>query len=430
LILCECDENLIKIDLKNMEKLFDSVQDQIKKSYMFIEENFEKKYLERFLYPDQIIEFPVSIKMDNGEIKTFLWRRSQHSNVRGPYKGGIRFHPKVSKDEVMSLSAWMSLKTAVVGIPLGGGKWWISVDPKELSQPELERLSRVFMQKLAPHIWPNTDIPAPDINTTPQIMAWMADEYSKIAWWWTPWVITGKPLEIWWSKGRTNATAFGWFLVLETFLRSYSDNIKNKSIAIQWAGNVGLIFAEIAQKAWAKIIAISDSKWWVYASHWLDIEKIIELKKAKKSVIELNEWKIITNEKLLELNVDVLAPAALENVIHNKNVDNIKAKLIIELANWPIDCSADEILKNKWIKVLPDILANAGGVTVSYFEQVQNNTNYYRQEKEVNEKLSDIMVAATYDVIRTADKYNTTLRNWAYILALWRLLEVATTRRL
>jgi len=404
--------------------LFQSVQDQIKESFEFIKNDFDDNLLARVLRPDRVLEFYIPVKMDDGTTQTFIGYRSQHNNARGPYKGGIRFHPNVSKDEVMSLSVWMSLKTSVVWIPLGWWKWWIIVDPKKLSKSELEKLSRWFMAKLAPFIWNLVDVPAPDVNTTWQIMAWMLDEYIRVTWNQTPGVITGKPLSIWWSQWREKATSLGGCFALDEYLKNSWQSLKDKTIAIQWAGNVWLNFATlVVQLFGAKVVAISDSKWWVYDKNWLDVLAIEKLKLENKSVQDYGKWEKISNEDLLLLSIDILVPSALEQVINEKNADKILAKVILEMANWPVTPEADKILKSKNISIIPDVLANAGGVTVSYFEQVQNNTNYYRPESEVNEKLEAIMRPATLDVIHSAEKYKTTLRNWAYVVSLRRILE-------
>jgi len=408
--------------------LFEAVQNQIKSSYEYIKEEFDAGLLEQVLHPNQVIEFPITIKMDDGSTKTFIGFRSQHNNAKGSYKGGLRFHPNVSKDEVMSLSARMSLKTSVVWLPLGWWKGWIIVDPKVLSTWELEKLSRWFMQKLYKHIWPNTDIPAPDVNTNGQIMAWMVDEYSKLVGERTPWVITWKPLEIWWSQWRFEATALWGFYVLEEYLKANNNSIQGKTIIIQGAGNAGMNFAEIASNAWAKIIWMSDSKWNVYDPSGLDVNQLKALKLERKSISDYDPSKQITQEEFLTQECDILVPAALENQIHQNNANNIQTKIILELANWPTTYEADAILDAKNITVIPDVLANAGGVTVSYFEQVQNNTNYYRPKEEIYEKLQKIIKPSTLDVINTAKKYGTNLRTGAYIVSLRRILTAMKLR--
>ncbi|HRX63520.1 MAG TPA: Glu/Leu/Phe/Val dehydrogenase [Candidatus Absconditabacterales bacterium] len=284
------------------------------------------------------------------------------------------------------------------------------------------------MQKLAPFIGNQVDVPAPDVNTTPQIMAWMADEYAKVTGTWTPGMITGKPLSVGGSEGRGAATAQGGFYVLEQYLADKNDSISGKSIVVQGAGNAGLTFAKIAIDAGAKVIAISDSKGAVHNPDGLNIEQITQLKQDRKSVTDYSDANKISNQEILLLDCDVLVPAALENQIAKDNADQIKSKIILELANGPTTYEADTILQKKGVDVLPDILANSGGVTVSYFEQVQNNMNYYRKEDEVNKKLEDIIKPATKNVVSLAEKYNTDLRNGAYISSLRIILESMKTR--
>lgn len=404
--------------------LYASVQSQIKQAYSYISGDYSPNLLEKLLLPDQILEVSIPVTMDDGSTKVFTGYRSQHNNTKGPYKGGIRFHPNVSKDEVMSLSAWMTLKTSVVGLPLGWGKWGIIVDPKQLSQGELERLSRGYIQKIAKFIGPLTDVPAPDVNTNPQIMAWMVDEYNKVTGVLSPGVITGKPVELWGSLGRWSATSMGGWIVLQQYFSDTNQSIKGKTIAIQWAGNAGLIFAKIAYSNWLKVVAISDSQWAVYSEEGINVPEIEDLKNQWKSVIDYcQSCEKLTNDQLLALWVDILVPAALEEVIREDNASSVKAKFILELANGPITPWADIILEKNGIVIMPDVLANAWWVTVSYFEQVQNNTNYYRSEQEVHEKLENIMKPATKAVIQTAEKHNISLRMAAYVVSLDRILK-------
>ncbi len=405
------------------------MQNQMETAFSFIKDEFDINLLQQVLYPDRVMEFNIPVMMDNGKVKMFVGYRSQHNNAKGPYKGGIRFHQQVSKDEVMSLSAWMSIKTSVVGLPLWWGKGWVIVDPKKLSRGELERLSRWFMAKLAPFIGNLIDVPAPDVNTTPQIMGWMVDEYSKLAGVWTPGVITGKPLSLGWSQGREEATALGGLYVLEQYFIHHKDSIKGKSVVVQWAGNAGLTFATLAEQAWAKVIAISDSSWAIYNKDGLFVAEIVALKNKHASVQDYKNSSKISNAELLLLETDILVPAALENQITKDNADQLKAKLVLELANGPTTAEADEILFNKWITVIPDVLANAGWVTVSYFEQVQNNMNYYRSKEEVNEKLEKIMKPSTSDVIATAEQNKTSLRMGAYVIGLKRILQAMKDRK-
>lgn len=404
--------------------LYASVQSQIKQAYSYIAGNYSPNLLEKILLPDQILEVSIPVTMDDGSTKVFTGYRSQHNNAKGPYKWGIRFHQNVSKDEVMSLSAWMTLKTSVVGLPLGGWKGGIIVDPKQLSQGELERLSRGYIQKIAKFIGPLTDVPAPDVNTNPQIMAWMLDEYNKVTGVLSPGVITGKPVELWGSLGRWSATSMGGWIVLQQYLTDTNQSLEGKTIAVQWAGNAGLIFAKIAYTNWAKVVAISDSKGAIYNENGLDISAIEILKKDGKSVMDyVAGCEKLTNDQLLALHVDILVPAALEEVIREDNAPSVQAKIVLELANGPVTSAADAILEKNNIVVIPDVLANAGWVTVSYFEQVQNNTNYYRSEQEVHEKLENIMKPATRAVLHTAQKYNISLRMAAYVVSLDRILK-------
>ena len=384
------------------------------------EKNVPYRFIEEFLYPDRIIKVNIPVKMDNWDLKVFTWYRSQHKNIRWPYKGWIRFHQNVTKDEVKALSLRMSIKTSVVKLPLWWWKWWIIVNPKELSFRELEELSRWYVRQLYRYLWPDFDVPAPDVNTNPQIMAWMVDEYSKLVGKFTPWAFTWKPLELWGSEWRSIATALWWLYVLEKYASMKNFDIKWKKVVIQWAWNAWLNFAKLITQKWWKVIAISDSKWGIYDEDGLNIEKIEKYKNDKKSVIDIPKANIIKNNDLLELNCDILVLAALENQITSENVENIKANIILELANWPIVPDVDDVLYNKNIVVLPDILANAWWVTVSYFEQVQGNINLYWSKKEVFEKLKRIMDEATQEVVEFWDKNKVNYRKSAYVLSLLR----------
>ncbi len=413
-----------------MTNPYESAKKQILNVYDFLKQKgISWEFIEEYLHPDRVLEVNIPIKMDNWDVKVFTGYRSQHKNYRWPYKGGIRFHHNVTKDEVKALSTWMSVKTWVVDLPLGGGKWGIIVNPKELSPRELEELSRWYVRQLYKYLWEDFDVPAPDVNTNPQIMAWMVDEYSKLVWKWSPGAFTGKPLSIWGSKWRNIATSLGGLYVLEKYFEIKKEEIQGKTIAIQWAGNAWLNFAKLVAEKGAKIIAISDSKWWVFDPDWLNIEKIEKLKANKQSVTELPGANIISNEEILELECDILVLAALENQITAENVENIKAKVILELANWPTTPDADEILFKKWIIVIPDILANAGGVTVSYFEQVQWNINYYWPEKEVFERLEVIMKRSTQDVVNLSEELQTDLRKASYVISLERQFEAWKFRK-
>jgi len=406
---------------------FESARTQMRTAYQYLAPEYAHEF-ETLLSPDRIIEVAIPVVMDDGSTRTFTGYRSQHNSARGPYKGGIRYHQDVTKDEVMALSAWMSIKTATLDLPLGGGKGGIIVDPKTLSKWELERLSRWWVQKLYKYIGPLDDVPAPDVNTNGEIMSWMVDEYSKLTGHWTPGTFTGKPISIGGSLGRDTATAQGGLYVLEAYMRAKSDTLRGKKVVIQWAGNAGLNMIELIAKTGAILIATSDSHGGIYDENGLDIARIVELKKNKKSLSEYSDVKHITNSELLELECDILIPAALENQITSDNAKNIHAQLILELANGPITPDADITLFSNGIPVIPDILANAGGVTVSYFEQVQNNANYYWSRAEVQEKLKLKMETALHGVLESSEKYSVMLRTGAYVVAMRRILEAMKVR--
>lgn len=408
---------------------FESVKKQIKDAYLISWNYWEfDSEIEIISNPKRVIEISIPVRMDNGSIKTFIGFRSQHNDARWPFKWWIRFHPDVSKDEVKALSMWMTFKCAVVDIPLGGWKWWIIVNPKELSISELERLSRWYVRELYKYIGPDQDVPAPDVNTNPQIMAWMMDEYSKLVWKYSPGSFTWKPLSAWGSKWRNKATAQWWVYTLLEILKLENKKLSDMSFIVQWAWNAWLTFASILTWLWAKLVWISDSKAWVYDSSWLDLEQIINLKSSKKSISDYKTWEQTTSDWILEKPCDILVPAALENQITIKNVWNIKANIVLELANWPTTPEADEILFRNWTIVIPDILANAWWVMVSYFEQVQNNTNFYWEEEEVEEKLKTKMKKATLAVYDKAKELKTSLRKWAYVIALKRVIDAMISR--
>lgn len=385
-------------------------------------------FLEVMKYPKRVLEVNIPVKMDSGEVKMFKGFRSQHNDSKWPFKWWIRFHQDVSKDEVMALSIWMSIKTSVLDLPLWGGKGWIIVNPKELSNWEIERLSRGYVKWLYKYIWPGVDVPAPDVNTTPKIMALMADEYSTLVGKNSFGSFTGKPLTSGGSKWRGEATAQGWVYSLLKILELKWDKLEGKSVAIEWAWNAWLTMAKLVTELGAKVVAISDSRGWIYVKDGLDIAKVSELKLNRKSVVEYEWAEKINWNKIVELDVDILVPAALENTITIENASNVKAKLIVELANWPTTPEADEVLENKWISIIPDILANAWGVTVSYFEQVQNDANYYWSEEEVAERLKVKMDIATEGVYETAKKYDVSYRKAAYIVAMERIKNAMEDR--
>lgn len=395
--------------------------------------NINADVLEILKVPKRILRVFIPVRMDNGRIKNFEGFRVQHNDARGPFKGGIRFSPEVSMDEVMALSMWMTWKTAVVGIPYGGAKGGVIVDTKKLSKDELERLSRGYVRAVHKFIGPNIDVPAPDMYTTPEIMAWMANEYSRIVGENTPASFTGKPIDVGGSLGRGDSTSAGGIYVLEEALKKIGKEKRHIKIAVQGLGNVGANAAKILSLQDCNIMAVSDSKGAIKIdnnSQCLRIEQVLEFKEKTGSVVGFPGTKTITNEELLVLDVDVLIPAALENQITIKNAKDIKAKIVLELANGPTTPEADKILNEKGTLVVPDILANAGGVLVSYFEWVQNRMGYYWDEEEVNAKLEKQMIKSFADVWKIKEKYNVDMRVAANILALERVVKAMNLRGL
>ncbi len=378
--------------------------------------------------PERVLQFSLPVTMDDGSTRVFDAYRVQFSSARGPYKGGLRYHPQTNLDEVKALAFWMAVKCAVVGIPLGGGKGGITVDPKKLSRGELERLTRAFARRLAPFVGPEQDVPAPDVNTTPEIMAWFADEYARVVGRKVPGVVTGKPLSVGGSQGRTPATAQGGMYVLHEVLTKLKLKLNGTTVAIQGMGNVGGIMAQLASQAGMKVVAMSDSSGGVYNPKGLDVTAVEKYKKQQGSLKGFPSATAVTNAKLLELPVTVLVPAALENQITGANAGRIKARVVFELANGPTTPEADVKLARRNIVVVPDVLANAGGVTVSYFELVQNLQQYYWDEGEVLAKLKPIMVQAVKRVLQRADQLKVPLRTAAYVVALERIAQAIEVR--
>jgi len=399
-----------------MQDLFSNAMTQLNKVAKI--KNFDSEVISRLMHPDRDIKVSIPVKMDDGSQKIFEGYRVEYNNNLGPYKGGIRYHPSTDINEVKALAFWMVLKCAVVGIPMGGGKGGITVDPKQLSKGELERLSRGWVQKLSDILGPHKDVPAPDVNTTPEIMAWMADEFGQITGDKSGAVITGKPVDKGGSLGRDTATAQGGFYVFEALKGKLSLD-KKCNVAIQGFGNAGANAAEIWQTAGHNIVAVSDSKGGVYDSNGLDVEKLIQHKMDTGSVLNFGFGSSdITNDDLIALECDLLIPAAFENVITESNADTVKAKVILELANGPISSAADETLHSKNITIIPDILANSGGVVVSYFEWVQNLKNEHWTKQQVFEKLQPMMASAAERVYEKSVESNTDLRMGAFILAI------------
>ena len=379
--------------------------------------------------PMRVLEVSFPVRLDDGTVKTFTGYRSQHNNAVGPFKGGLRFHPNVTRDEVKALSTWMTFKCSVAGIPYGGGKGGMAIDPKDYSKAELERISKGFATAISPIIGEKVDIPAPDVNTNGQIMSWMVEAYEKVAGKSTKGVFTGKPLEFGGSLARTEATGYGVHLTAKKALAKLNMDVKGATYAVQGFGNVGFYTAYYAHKDGAKIIAFSNSHVAIYNENGIDMEAVIkDFEENGRILTNKGYGKDITNAELLELEVDVLAPCALENQITSENADRIKAKVITEGANGPTTPEADEILFKKGIVVIPDILANSGGVVVSYFEWVQNLQSYYWSFEEVQQKEDALLSTAFEDVWALADEYKVDLRNAAYMKSIERISKAMKLR--
>ncbi len=387
---------------------------------------------ERLKYPKSSLSVSMPVRMDDGSLKIFQGYRVRYDDTRGPGKGGVRYHPSVCLDEVQSLAFWMTFKCALLNLPFGGAKGGITVNPKELSKAELERLSRGYIEAIADFIGPDIDILAPDVYTNEMIMGWMMDQYSIIRRRISPGVVTGKPLTMGGSKGRDTATATGAFYVVNTILPKFEQTPEKTTIAVQGFGKAGGEIAELLAKAGYKVVAVSDSQGGIYSAQGLDIPSIRHYKKThstvkgvycRDSVCDIVEHEIITNQQLLALDVDVLIPAALEKQITKDNAPNIRAKFIFEVANGPTTSDADLILEEKGIYVFPDILVNAGGVTVSYLEWVQNRNGLYWSLSDVQKRLKERMIEETNKTWSIAQEFNVSMRTAAYIHALNRLSE-------
>jgi glutamate dehydrogenase len=419
-----------------MTSAFENAKKQIDNVVPLLQEDFSdkkrfKKAIDAIKTPQRLLKKKLSIKMDNGRFRSFQAFRSQHNDARGPFKGGIRFHPNVTEDEVKALSTWMSVKCAVSGIPYGGGKGGIIVDPKKLSETELQRLCRAYSEFLTPYIGPWIDVPAPDVNTGGQEMSWMLDAYEKKVGYHAPATFTGKPVELGGSLGREEATGLGGFFVLSSYAKIKKLVLKKTTVAVQGFGNVGFWFSKFASDAGYKVVAVSDSTGGIYNSKGLDIEKMARLKRDLGSFAEIGKgktYKFISNEDLLLLAVDILVPAALENAIDEKKAKDIKAKAVLEMANGPTTPEAEEVLLTKKVDVLPDVLCNAGGVTVSYFEWVQNLHGYKWSKERVNDELKALMNNAFDDIQAVVDRKKVSYRKAAYSLAVKKLIDAMMLR--
>ncbi|MBE8539135.1 Glu/Leu/Phe/Val dehydrogenase dimerization domain-containing protein [Geoglobus acetivorans] len=388
----------------------------------------EEDIVEYLKYPDRAVEVKIPVKMDDGSLRVFTGYRVQHCGVRGPYKGGIRYHPSVTLDEVKALAMWMTWKCALVNIPFGGGKGGVRVDPKKLSTRELERLTRRYTTALIPFVGPERDIPAPDVYTNEQVMAWIMDTYSNFKGYAVPGIVTGKPVDLGGSFGRTSATGRGVAIITRESAKAIGLELEGASVAIQGFGNVGYWAAKTLHEMGAKIVAVSDSRGGIFDEKGLDPDRVLEHKKKTGSVVGCTDT-FLTNEELLELEVDILIPAAVENVINEENVKNVKARMIVEGANGPVSPKAEEHLDNRCELIVPDILANAGGVVVSYFEWVQDLERYFWDLEKVNHELEKILVKAFNELLSIKREYSDIIwRDAAMIAALRRVVDAIKIR--
>ena len=402
---------------------------QLERAAQFMEISDEA--LEFLKRPQRILEVTIPVRMDDGSVKVFTGFRVQYNWARGPTKGGIRYHPEETLSTVKALAAWMTWKTAVMDLPYGGAKGGVICNPKEMSMGELERLSRGYIRAIYDIITPYTDIPAPDVYTNPQIMAWMMDEYEFLSRRKDPafGIITGKPLSVGGSLGRIDATSRGAMYTVREAAKVLGLNLKGATIAVQGYGNAGYYMAKISSEEYGmKVVAVSDSKGGIYNPDGLNADEVLKWKKEHGSVVDFPGATNITNKELLELEVDVLAPSAIENVLTKDNADNVKAKLVAEVANGPVTPEADEILFEKGVFQIPDFLCNAGGVTVSYFEWVQNITGFYWTLDEVYQKLDNKMTKAFHDVYEVHKEKKIHMRDAAYVVAVSRVYQAMKDR--
>ncbi|WP_254567217.1 Glu/Leu/Phe/Val dehydrogenase [Oscillatoria sp. HE19RPO] len=417
------------------DSLFADASKRLERAMKYV--SISEDALEYLKYPKASLNVSIPVRMDNGSLRIFQGYRVRYDDTRGPGKGGVRYHPNVSMDEVKSLAFWMTFKCAVLDLPFGGAKGGVTVNPKELSKLELERLTRGYIDAIADFIGPNIDIPAPDVYTNPTIMGWMMDQYNIISRSLNPGVVTGKPVTLGGSLGRDTATGSGAYYVIEAIMGKFDRLPHQTTVAVQGFGNAGSVVAELLAKAGYKVVAVSDSQGGIYAKKGLDIPSILQYKKSNSgiqavycqdTVCNIVEHEIITNEQLLALEVDILIPAALENQITEANVQDIKAKYIFEVANGPISSGADRILEDRGIYVVPDILVNAGGVTVSYFEWLQNRSGLYWELEEVEERLQKRMRKETEKIWQIADEFSISMRTAAYVHGLNRLGEALSAK--
>jgi len=390
---------------------------------------YDNDVFERLKRPDRVLEVSIPVRMDDGSLRVFVGYRSQHNNALGPYKGGTRYHPNVTKDDVVALSMLMTWKCSVTGLPYGGGKGGVIVNPKELSKGELERLSRGYFRAIAPIVGPEKDIPAPDIFTDPQIMAWFMDEFSAIKGYNVPGVVTAKPLEIWGSPGRIYSTGYGVAITAREACNKLGIPIGDARVVVQGYGNAGYYTAKFLHEMGAKIIAVSDIEGGIVNEDGLNPDSLLEHVQKTGTVVGYSgAKKTITNEELLLLETDILVPAAVEGVITGANADKVKAKVIIEAANGPTTPEADEILFKKNIMVVPDIIASAGGVIVSYFEWVQNLQGFPWSEEDVKKRLEQYIVSAFEKAYKAHQDKDIDMRTAAYVIAVDRVVRAMKIR--
>ncbi|ELZ86078.1 glutamate dehydrogenase [Haloferax elongans ATCC BAA-1513] len=401
---------------------FESLQEQVDDAAAYLD--VSEDVIERLKNPERVLETNLSVEMDDGDIELFRAYRSQFNGDRGPYKGGIRYHPGVTRDEVKALSGWMVYKCAVVDIPYGGGKGGIVIDPADYSESELERVSRSFAKELRPFIGESRDIPAPDVNTGQREMNWIKDTYETLENTTAPGVITGKALENGGSEGRVEATGRSTMLTAREAFKYLDRDIEGATVAVQGYGNAGSVAAKLIEDLGANIVAVSDSSGGIYDPEGLDARAVKDFKNETGTVSEYEGTEAITNDELLTLDVDLLVPAALENAIDGDLAKEVQADIIAEAANGPLTPRADDVLTERGVHVFPDILANAGGVTVSYFEWVQNRQRFYWTEDRVNDELERIIVDAFDNLVDAYETHDlTNFRTAAYVVAIQRVVD-------
>ncbi|TLS33625.1 Glu/Leu/Phe/Val family dehydrogenase [Geobacillus thermoleovorans] len=407
------------------ENMFLSTQRVIKEALAKL--GYGEEMYELLKEPLRVLTVRIPVRMDDGTVKVFTGYRAQHSDAVGPTKGGIRFHPDVTEEEVKALSMWMTIKAGIVGLPYGGGKGGIVCDPRNMSMGELERLSRGYVRAISQIVGPSKDIPAPDVFTNSQIMAWMMDEYSRIREFDSPGFITGKPLVLGGSQGREKATALGVTICIEEAAKKAGIELQGARVIIQGFGNAGSFLAKFLHEAGARVIGISDAYGALYDPNGLDIPYLLDRRDSFGTVTTLFE-NVITNQELLEKECDILVPAAVANQITRDNAANIRAKIVVEAANGSTTLEATKILTERGVLLVPDVLASAGGVTVSYFEWVQNNQGYYWTEEEVVEKLKEKLTSAFHRVYELAESRRVDMRMAAYMIGLRQTAEAARYR--